>query len=223
MPTPSCLGSPYTGLSTRFIISCGCKSWDGLHQWPSTTMLQEQVLGIHTIFSYGQGKLKLVISNRVETERRKHRSSVFRALNFSIRSISSTILDFKFLIRDISCWKMIEHFEQGRVEPSPKWIPISGKYFHQFENLCLNFEQKYEKQIFFSYSQPFLLKLLCFNLKYQASISRIEFWSGRAWNIRSFFDRSNVFEHLRSRSWLSRWIFEQFEPNLERSYAWSQL
>ena len=46
---------------------------------------------------------------RVEIERQKHRSRAFRALNFSIRVISSTIFDFEFLIQARS--STIFHFE----------------------------------------------------------------------------------------------------------------
>ena len=59
---------------------------------------------------------------RVETERQKHRSRAFRALNFSIRAISSIIFHFEFSIRAISSGKMVEHFDRKKISSDHRAI-----------------------------------------------------------------------------------------------------
>ena len=73
------------------------------------------------------------VGDRVETERLKHRSRAFRALNFSIRAISSTILNFEFSIRAISSRKMVEHFDHGKISSDHRAISsiILEKIFEQ--------------------------------------------------------------------------------------------
>ena len=139
---------------------------------------------------------------RVETERQKHRSRAFRALKFSIRAILSTIFDFQFSIRAISSRKIVEHFEHCKISSKTEHFSsktrhfssikefnllstsISGKYFNNIENLCVHFDQKYEKHICFSFSQPKKHGFKCPPFSYVGKVLRIYSFELRPRHIR---------------------------------------
>ena len=89
------------------------------------------------------------LQTRVEIERLKRRSRAFRALNFSIRAISSTIFVFEFSIRAISSRKMVEHFDHRKISSDRR--AISSIIFEKnFEQVRAFFEQN---QAFFEHDR----------------------------------------------------------------------
>ena len=96
---------------------------------------------------------------------------------------------------------------------------ISGKYFNQIENLCVHFDQKYEKHIFFSLWQPKKCKyFLYFLIKFwlRSSSEHFEHWvSIRAISIIKF---SIIF---RSEHKSSKFFFEHFDLDLGRAGEFS--
>ena len=65
------------------------------------------------------------------------------------RSISSISLEKIFEQNRAFFERNQAFFERDRAE-----TPTSGKCNNQFENLCLHFEQKYQKQIYFTFLHP---------------------------------------------------------------------